>query len=191
MKLIFVCSQTILVTGIAIAVSGWSNSALALQPQAENFKTFTDWCLNQEKLTADAKHTVKVLLEQAQTQNCQQANEKLTSLSVLSLSNNQISDIKPLQYLSQLRTLNLGENQISDIKPLQSLSQLRTLSLYNNQISDIKPLQFLSQLRVLSLYKNQISDIKPLQSLSQLTLLSLSNNQSNCSTPLTRRRERH
>jgi hypothetical protein len=35
MKLTFCVSQTILVTGIAIAVSGWSNSALALQPQAE------------------------------------------------------------------------------------------------------------------------------------------------------------
>lgn len=112
MKLTILCSQAILVTGIAIAVSGWSNSALALQPQAENFKTFTDWCLNRGNLTTDAKHTVEVLLEKAETQNCQQANQKLTSLSKLSLENNQISDIQPLQSLSQLTELSLYGNPI-------------------------------------------------------------------------------
>jgi internalin A len=74
-----------------------------------------------------------VLLEEAKTQNCQQANQKLISLSKLSLENNQISDIKPLQFLSQLTLLILDNNKIRDIKPLQFLSQLTLLILDNNK----------------------------------------------------------
>jgi internalin A len=184
MKLTFLYSQTILVTGIAIAVAGWSNSALPIQPpQAENFKTFTDWCLNQKKLTTDAKHTVKVLLEEAKTQNCQQANQKLTSDFNLILADNQIRDIRPLQSLSQLVQLALGYD-ISDIKPLQSLSKLVELHLDNNKISDIKPLQSLSKLVFLYLGNNKISDIKPLQSLSRLEYLALDNNKISDIKPL-------
>ena len=49
--------------------------------------------------------------------------------------------------------LNLDENQISDITPLQELTQLTSLALFNNQISDITSLQQLTQLNILSLGK--------------------------------------
>jgi internalin A len=92
MKLKFWCKQgTTFVAGIAIAfsVGGCRESAFAAQSQqAGNFQTFADWCVNKEKLTADAKHTVEVLLEKANTQNCQAANQNLVNVPALDFSDN-------------------------------------------------------------------------------------------------------
>ncbi|MEG5112886.1 leucine-rich repeat domain-containing protein, partial [Microcoleus sp. A2-C5] len=106
------------------------------------------------------------------------------NLTSLHLHNNQISDITPLQSLTNLTSLHLHNNQISDITPLQSLTNLTYLYLYNNQILDITPLQSLTNLTDLHLHNNQISDITPLQSLTNLTHLYLYNNQILDITPL-------
>ncbi|MEG4878875.1 leucine-rich repeat domain-containing protein, partial [Microcoleus sp. CZ3-B4] len=103
--------------------------------------------------------------------------QSLTNLTHLNLYGNQISDITPLQSLTNLTNLYLHCNQISDITLLQSLTNLTKLYLSNNQISDITPLQSLTNLTHLHLYNNQISDITPLQSLTNLTYLNLANNQ--------------
>jgi len=58
------------------------------------------------------------------------------------MSNNKISDIKPLQFLTDLRSLNLAKNQLTDIKPLQSLTELRYVYLSGNPMSSkTSPLQ--------------------------------------------------
>jgi len=47
------------------------DSAIAqVQNPSDTFKTFTDWCLNQNDLTPEARHTVQVLLEEAETEEC-------------------------------------------------------------------------------------------------------------------------
>jgi len=108
----------------------------------------------------------------------------LTNLKILGLRNNQIEDITPLQSLVNLRTLGIESNQVSDITPLQSLINLTTLIIEENLISDVTPLQSLTDLRVLGLRDNQINDITPLQSLTNLTRLSLGTNQISDVTPL-------
>jgi len=135
-------------------------SAIAAETQPGN-KTFADWCREKALLTPEAKYTVEVLLQKAETTECDAANRKLSSLTEIKLDKNQISDIKPLESLTNLTSLRLNDNQISDIKPLESLTKLIRLNLSDNQISDIKPLQSLTNLTLLNLYKNQISDIKP------------------------------
>ncbi len=178
------CSQSIAVTCCAIvALSGNALSVNATEVRSPN-KTFADWCHQKADLSPEAKHTVEVLLKKAGTTDCDAANQKLLSLTALSLSNNKISDIKPLESLTKLIVLNLSSNQINDIKSLQSLTNLTGLGLNNNQISDIKPLQSLTNLTGLGLSKNQINDIKPLESLTNLTELSLSNNQISDIKPL-------
>ena len=153
--------------------------------QRENSRlTFADWCRQKDSLSPEAKHTVEVLLEEAETTECDAADRELSTLPGLDLGNNQISDIKPLESLINLNLLYLNNNQISDIKPLASLTNLDRLYLYNNQISDIKPLASLTNLSQLSLNSNQISDIKPLASLTNLTLLSLNSNQISDIKPL-------
>ena len=110
--------------------------------------------------------------------------EYAKKLDSIFLSNNQISDISPLQNLTSLQTLSLNNNQISDISPLQNLTSLMFLQLFHNQISDISPLQNLTSLKNLNLEDNQISDVSPLQNLTSLMLLMLRTNQISDISPL-------
>jgi len=168
-----------------LALSGNGLSAKAAETRSGNMRrTFADWCRQKADLSPEAKHTVEVLLKEAETTECDAANQKLSSLTELDLDNNQISDIKPLESLTNLTWLYLDKNQISDIKPLESLTNLTQISLFGNKISDIKPLESLTKLTWLYLDKNQISDIKPLESLTNLAWLLLTKNQISDIKPL-------
>ncbi|MEG4043350.1 leucine-rich repeat domain-containing protein [Microcoleus sp. Pol17_C1] len=175
--------KLIAVTCSAIYLPSCGNGFSGLQP-GNSKRTFADWCRQKADLSPEAKHTVEVLLKRAETTDCAAANQKLLMLPALDLTNNKISDIKPLESLTNLRMLNLNKNQISDIKPLESLTKLHYLCLDNNQIRDIQPLQSLNNLMQLKLYNNQISDLKPLRSLDQLSELILKKNQISDIKPL-------
>ena len=58
----------------------------------------------------------------------------------LFLYRNSISDITPLENLTQLKSLSLWQNQVSDLTPLINLTNLEDINLKNNRISDISPL---------------------------------------------------
>ena len=127
-------------------------------PRQQEFTSFADWCANKANLHPETRLTVDVLLQEAGTTDCNQANQKLSALTNLSLFNNQISDIKPLSNLTNLTNLSLSFNQISDIKPLSNLTNLTSLYLLSNQISDIKTLSNLTNLTNLNLFSNPIVD---------------------------------
>ena len=152
-------------------------SDTAASPTAAPFATFADWCVNQASLTPDARHTVGVLLATAETQDCNQAEAVLTSLTGLDLGQQEIVDVMPLATLPHLTQLSLGGNQIVDVSPLASLTNLAALYLSANQIVDVSPLAHLTQLIELNLSENQIVDVSPLASLTNLTWLYLANNQ--------------
>ena len=57
--------------------------AVGQQTPTANYKTFTDWCANKAKLNPEARRTVDALLEQARTNECKTANQKLLSLDKL------------------------------------------------------------------------------------------------------------
>ncbi|MFN7524192.1 MAG: leucine-rich repeat domain-containing protein [Aphanizomenon sp.] len=97
-------------------------------------KTFTEWCQQKASLPQETKGTVEALLKVAKTQNCSQANQTLTNLTSLDLSENKISDIKPLSNLTNLTSLSLSGNKISDIKPLSNLTNLAYLYLAKNPL---------------------------------------------------------
>ena len=80
-----------------------------------NVNNFTEYCQKKSTLPKETKHTVEMLLKKAGTQDCQQANQKLSNLTELSLGGNQISDLKPLSSLTNLTEVYLWGNQISDI----------------------------------------------------------------------------
>jgi internalin A len=143
------------------------------QKSSINFSNFAELCKHKDSLSEAARHTVEVLLKYAGTSDINEANQILSSRDELSLEDCEISDLTPLQSLTNLTSLNLGYNQISDITPLQSLINLTSLNLQNAQISDITALQSLTNLTELYLYDNQISDITALQSLTNLTSLHL------------------
>ncbi len=69
--------------------------------------------------------------------------EKLIGLSSLNLSNNDISDISPLNSLQDfpfLWEINLGDNHVSSVEALRGLKSIVKLSLSKNLITDITPL---------------------------------------------------
>ncbi|MEG4912064.1 leucine-rich repeat domain-containing protein [Microcoleus sp. B13-B6] len=145
--------------------------------EAMSFSRFADWCRHIDSLSEEARHTVKVLLKKAGTDDAQAAEQILSSMTELDLRSNKISDISSLASLTNLTTLNLYNNQISDISFLGSLTNLTTLNLESTGISDISSLGSLTNLTTLNLYHNQISDISSLGSLTNLTTLNLYHNQ--------------
>ncbi|RKU19976.1 hypothetical protein C6503_06835 [Candidatus Poribacteria bacterium] len=85
-------------------------------------------------------------------------------------------DLRPLAELINLEELSLGRNRIADIQLLIGLKKLRTLDLSYNEISDIHPLAVLADLEELSLKWNRIADTHPLAQLKKLRTLDLSYN---------------
>src|SRR4028119_1634843 len=81
-----------------LALSGNGVSAKAAETQPGNSRrTFAEWCRQKADLSPEAKRTVEVLLQKAETTECEAANLKLSSLTDLVLEKNKISDIKPLE----------------------------------------------------------------------------------------------
>ena len=90
----------------------------------------------------------------------------LYSLTSLTLSGDNLSDISPLSSLGGLVFLDLSDNSISDLRPLSSLRELKTLYLDNNPITDYTPLYDLPQLEMLSIRGIAITD-EQLKALSE------------------------
>jgi len=141
-----------------------------------SFSSFADCCRHIESLSESARHTVKVLLKKAGTDDPEAAEQILSSMTELDLGSNQITDISILGWLTNLTTLNLDHNRITDISFLGWLTNLTTLHLGLNQISDINSLGSLINLTTLNLSLNQITDISSLGWPTNLTTLHLNGN---------------
>ena len=121
---------------VLLGLSGNGVSAKAAEVRSGNMRrTFADWCRQKADLSPEAKHNVEMLLKIAETTECDAANQTLSILTGLVLDNNQISDIKPLESLTNLSGISLEKNQISDIKPLESLTNLSEIRLSGNPIA--------------------------------------------------------
>ncbi|MEG5231447.1 leucine-rich repeat domain-containing protein [Microcoleus sp. B3-D3] len=141
-----------------------------------SFSRFADAYRHIDSFSEEARHTVKVLLKKAGTDDAEAAERILSSMTRLDLSDNRITDISSLGSLTNLTTLHLNNNRITDISFLGSLTNLTTLHLNNNRITDISSLGSLTNLTTLHLNNNQITDISSLGSLTNLTELNLSDN---------------
>jgi internalin A len=141
-----------------------------------SFSSFADWCRHIDSLSESARHTVKVLLKEAGTDDPEAAQQILSSMTTLDLGSNEITDISFLGSLTHLTTLYLEYNEITDISSLGSLTHLTTLYLDDNQITDISALRSLTNLTTLYLKRNKISDISSLGSLTNLITLYLQRN---------------
>ena len=101
----------------------------------------------------------------------------LISLARLSIYESPLlSDISPLQNLTEITDLSLGYNNIADISPLQNLVNINNLDISHNQISDISYLANLTHLSYLYAYTNSISDISVVARFHNLKLLDINTN---------------
>lgn len=168
---------------ITLFIGFWPAASHA-QVNTDTFQGFRDWCQHREQLSREEQHTVETILNVVVTDDCNRAEEMLSSLSALVLIDRQIESLTPLTGLTNLRSLWLNNNQITDISALASLTALEQLWLHENQIQDLSPLNSLVNLELLDLAKNNITDIRPLHHLTQLTQLSLFENQIEDGAPL-------
>lgn len=101
-------------------------------------------------------------------------NPSSTSFSSLLMDDNQITDISPLNSITNLGRLSVNNNQLSDITPLSEMSRIYELNIANNNISDITMIGDLTRLRILNLGDNPITDISPLGAMTGLSTLDIS-----------------
>lgn len=104
--------------------------------------------------------------------------------TILNLGNTPVSDVTPLQSLTQLKTLYLSGTLVEDLTPLKSLTRLQALFLFSTEVGDVTPLQGLTCLQTLYLSNTKVSDLTPLQSLFRLQTLSVFGTQVTDLTPL-------
>jgi len=88
-------------------VQPFLSSVGSASPQQPQLKSFEAWCRQRKSVPADTRRTIDVLLKKAGTKDCKLADRQLKTLTILSLSMNQISDVKPLAGLTKLTTLML------------------------------------------------------------------------------------
>ena len=83
-----------------------------------------------------------------------------------------MSDLSPLEGLSNLRWVNLYDNNISDASPLAALDNLRWLDLSENAVADVSALTSLPNLTWIGLIGNTLTDASQLERFSTTTSIS-------------------
>lgn len=102
--------------------------------------------------------------------------EGLTNLETLDLRANKVTNLAPLAKLTSLKTLVLRDNQVLKIDHLAKLTDLEALSLSNNKIQSIQGLDKLRNLKYLALNSNKLKKIENLEGLTALQRLHLDEN---------------
>lgn len=103
-------------------------------------QALADYCAS-PSLSAEARHSVDVLLAYTKATDCRAMYNTLLSAprNMLLLGNKGLSDATVFGLLPRLVYVDLGGNQISDPTPLLSLPTLNFLSLYGNRLTDLRP----------------------------------------------------
>ncbi|CAL5988434.1 leucine_Rich Repeat (LRR)-containing protein [Hexamita inflata] len=115
---------------------------------------------------------------------CIEGIQNMISLTVLDLSNNELSDLTPLSNMEQLTVLLLNKNRISSLIEISQLKQLKILDVGNNSIQDIKVLSNFQNLEELNISTNQITRIDSLSQVLSLKCLKLKMNKIEDFTPI-------
>jgi TPR repeat protein len=103
--------------------------------------------------------------------------EVAQGITILSLSDNQLTSINILATLTALQELGLGDNQLTDIAIPTTLRALTDLDLFENRLTIVDIPQTLIALKTLLLNDNRLTDITIPATLRALNHLRLSRNQ--------------
>ncbi len=87
----------------------------------------------------------------------------LEKVRELYLVDDQLTDVKELEKLTNLTELSLVDNQLTDVKGLEKLTQLTALSLGGNKLTSVKGLEKLTNLSKLLLGYNKLTDVEGLE----------------------------
>jgi|GEM_PF-6473402 hypothetical protein len=140
---------------------------------------FYDYCLLNRNANSTISKTIEALRQAigaAVSTGCEDLERDLKNELALDLTNQGISDLRPLRGLTQLRILKLDQNEIRNLDPIDTLTRLQELSARRNSIGNIEQLTAHPSLRVLDLAYNRIIDLSPLTGVTQLSQLKLQGN---------------
>lgn len=133
--------------------------------------------LDEAELTAIGK---MVSLQKLTLSGCSLTNigplEKLSNLVYLDLGNNAIRNISILSGMTALQELRLRSNALTDISSLSGLSNLYLLDVSYNSLSSLSPVSGISGLKTLDASHNQLTSADSISSMTGLSSLNLSNN---------------
>ncbi len=102
---------------------------------------------------------------------------KIESLNILSLLNNNITNIEPLtSNLKKLEFLYLGANKIKQISSLSNIPNLIRLSIWDNPIEDYANLSDLIKLKTLACQSTKMTNLLFTKELNKITQLYASDN---------------
>ena len=91
----------------------------------------------------------------------------LLGLESLSLPHAAITDLTPIQNLTQIKSLNfnLSESEgavIQSLEPLARMTELESLTINNQKVASLDPISRLSRLRILDVGNNQLTSLQGL-----------------------------
>ncbi|MEM6979773.1 MAG: leucine-rich repeat domain-containing protein [Planctomycetota bacterium] len=109
---------------------------------------------------------------------------KLTRLQSVTLSGNLISNIQPLAKLTAMQLLDLSGNQLTSLNAIEGMHNLRTLYAADNELTEIEPVAGLEKIWSLDVAGNRLTDLKPLSNLTWLTTVEVSDNKIESLSPL-------
>lgn len=91
--------------------------------------------------------------------------KRLTNITTLNLSNNDISSVTPLLEMTKLEILYVNNNSIIKFPDVRVFPKMKHLFLSNNRISDVTFLQHSRKIQTIDLHSNKVSDLTSIQSL--------------------------
>ncbi len=83
----------------------------------------------------------------------------MSQLTVLVLTNHQVTTIDEVAAMPDLQALFLNNNAITDLSPVTDLTKLELLYVYANGISSLEPVRNLTKLKELYASRNQLTSL--------------------------------
>ncbi|MEM8555100.1 MAG: hypothetical protein AAGF71_09800 [Pseudomonadota bacterium] len=102
---------------------------------------------------------------------------ELTEVTEIWLPSTQISDLRPLSFLTGIQSLGLCNTQVSDISALAGMTGMHGLDLRNTQVNNISALVGMEGIQNLDLNGTQIDDISVLAGMRGMENLGLTGTQ--------------
>ncbi len=125
--------------GFTVTITGRSYA----QTSNPSYRNFVEWCTNINTIDPAARITVEAVLDSAETEDC----NRVQNLEELSLSETQITDLRPIAGLTNLQQLYISGTQVTDLRPIAGLTNLQEIVLSGNQITDLSAIVGLTNLR--------------------------------------------
>ena len=147
----------------------YCDQSLIKQPQAEAFMNANPKVLvvydSKDLMSwwADISDTWKEILSKASGISATPTKEELAGISKidsLNVSDQNITDLRPLQKLPKLKILNAQKTAVTDLSPLADLKELTQLNIAKTAVKDLSAIARLPKLKIISADQSKIENIE-------------------------------